>query len=337
MILRLLATLPLIAILLTPAAGQERVTVGTERLVTSGALFLAATQGYFKAEGLDVEMMAYPSPQAVVEALAGGATDFGVAEFTGAAFNLAGKGSIKAIAAQVREKRDFEGSDIVASSAGYNKGLRKPEDLAGKSVAVTDLGSIWHYQLGQIARVKHFDLAAVVVKPMRSIDGVMRAVGSGEVDAAILPAQYAREVLTASQGRLIAWVSELDEPQMGALFASAATIEGRRATVEKFLRAYRRGATDYNMALMRRDKYTKRVMDATSQAAAASIARYVFPGKTGKAAADAAEAVQASAFYMEPQARLDLGDIERQIDWHKAQNLIDRTVTVRNVVDSNFR
>jgi len=232
----------------------------------------------------------------------------------------------------VREKRDYEGSDIVASNAGYGRGLRRPEDLAGKSVAVSDLGSTWHYQLGQIARVKGFDLAGVIVKPMRSLDGVMRAIGSGEVDAAILPAQYAREVLTASQGRLVAWVSELDEPQIGALFASAAAIDSRRATVEKFLRAYRRGATEYHAALMRRDKYTKRVIDATSQAAAASIARYVYPGKTGEAVA---AAVQSSAFYMEPQARLDLGDIERQIDWYKSQGLIDRTVTARNVVYLN--
>ncbi len=53
-------------------------------------------------------MTAYPAAQAVVEALAGGATDFGVAAFSGAAFNLAGtRAPIKAIAAQVREKRDF--------------------------------------------------------------------------------------------------------------------------------------------------------------------------------------------------------------------------------------
>ncbi len=331
MIRRLLATLPLIAVLLAPASAQERVTVGTQRLVTSGALFLAATQGYFKAEGLDVEMTAYPSAQAVVEALAGGATDFGVAEFTGAAFNLAGKGSIKAIAAQVREKRDYEGSDIVASNAGYARGLRKPEDLAGRSVAVSDLGSPWHYQLGQIARVKKFDLAGVIVKPMRSLEGVARAVTNGEVDAAILPAHYAHDLMTANEGKLIAWVSELDEPQMGALFASAATIGSKRATVEKFLRAYRRGAAEYTAALMRRDKYTKRVIDATSQAAAASIARYVYPGK-----ADAATLVQASAFYMDPQARLDLADIERQVEWYKSQKLIDRSVIARNVVDSNF-
>ena len=333
MILRLFAVLSLIAALLTPASAQERVTVGTQRLVTSGALFLAATQGYFKAEGLDIEMMAYPSAQAVVEALAGGATDLAVAEFTGAAFNLAGKGSIKAIAAQVREKRDYEGGDIVASNAGYARGLRKPEDLAGKSVAVSDLGSPWHYQLSQIARAKQFDLAGVIVKPMRSLDGVARAVTNGEVDAAILPAQHARDLMTANEGKLIAWVSELDESQLGALFASATTIDTKRPLVEKFLRAYRRGAADYTAALMRRDKYTKRVVDAKSQAAAASIARYIYPGKTGEAVA---AAVQASAFYMEPQARLDLGDIERQIDWYKSQGLIDRTVTARNVVDLNF-
>ena len=94
MMLRALTILTFIIGLLAPASAQERVTVGTMRLLSNGALFLAAAQGYFKAEGLDIEMTAYPSEQAVAEALAAGATDFGVAGFTPAAFNLAGKGMI---------------------------------------------------------------------------------------------------------------------------------------------------------------------------------------------------------------------------------------------------
>ncbi len=332
MIRRLLAVLPLIATLITSASAQERVTIGTQRSVTSGALFLAATQGYFKAEGLDLEMTAYPTAQNVVEALAGGATDFGVAEFTGAAFNLAGKGAIKAIAAQVREKRDYDGNEIVASNAGYAKGVRKPEDLAGRSFAVADLGAVSHFQLGQIARVKHFDLASVTLKPKGSVDGVALAIVNGDVDAAILPAQYARELLTASQGKLVGWVSELDEAQLGALFVSATTISARRATVEKFLRAYRRGAAEYAAALMRLDKYSKRVNDAKALAAAASIARYVYPGKN-----DVAGVVQAAAYYMDPEARLDTADIERQVEWYKSQGLIDRSVAARDVVDLGFK
>lgn len=331
MILRAFATVSLIIALIAPAAAQEHVTVGTQRLPSSGALFIAAAQGYFKAEGLDVEMTAYPSAQAVVEALSLGATDFGLADFTPAAFNLAGKGAIKAVAAQVREKRDTEGNEVVASNAAYAKGLRKFEDLADRSAAISQIGSQFHYQLGQIARVKRFDLASITLKPLQSLDAMARAVATAEVDATILPAPYARELLTAGQAKLIGWTSELDEQQLGALFASAKTIESRRATVEKFVRAYRRGAADYASALLRRDRYSKRVSDAKSREVATIIARYVYPGQSSAAAV-----VEAGAYFMDRQALLDAGDIARQVEWYKAQGLIDQSVDARDVVDLSF-
>src|SRR5689334_25304856 len=97
-----------IASFVVPAAAQERVVIGTQRLTENGALFLAAAQGYFRAEGIDLAMTAYDSDKAVAEMLASGATDLGLARFTPAAFDAAGKGLIKAIAAQAREKRDYE-------------------------------------------------------------------------------------------------------------------------------------------------------------------------------------------------------------------------------------
>ncbi|HEY4140871.1 MAG TPA: ABC transporter substrate-binding protein [Pseudolabrys sp.] len=306
-------------------------TVGTQRLATSGALFIAATNGYFKAEGLDVEMTAYTSPQLVVEALAGGSTDFAVAGFTGAAFNLAGKGAIKAIAAQVREKGDYDGNELIASNAAYAKGLQKPADLADRSFAIGELGSPAHYQLAQIARIKKFNLGSVLLKPGSSLDVMARQVATGEADATILPAQYARELLSANQARLVAWVSEVDEPQLGALFASVKTF-AKRETVEKFLRAYRKGAAEYTASLLRNDKYGKHITDAKSKAAAAAIARYVYPGRS-----DGAGIVEANLFYMDPQARLDAADIERQIEWYKSQNLIDSSVMTRNVMDLSFK
>ncbi|MSO67431.1 MAG: hypothetical protein EXR03_06470 [Pseudolabrys sp.] len=124
-ILRGLIHFSIIIGLLAPASAQERVTVGTLRQ--------AAAQGYFKAEGLDVEMTAYPSEQAVVEALSLGATDFGVTAFGAAAFNLAAKGAIKAIAAQAR----LDAADIARQVEWY-----KAQGLVDQSVdarAVVDL------------------------------------------------------------------------------------------------------------------------------------------------------------------------------------------------------
>jgi NitT/TauT family transport system substrate-binding protein len=321
----------LFAGLAVPAAAQERVLVVTQREAANGALFLAAARGYFKAEGLDLQIGTYRTPQEVVEAVASGRGEFGLTALTPAAFNLAGRGTITVIAAQVREMRDFEGDEVIAANAAYDKGLHTFADLADKTVAIQSLGSASHYQLGAIARAKGFDLATVTVKTLYAFDEVAKAVASGTVDAAILPASYARDLVTAGQGRLIGWVSEIDRQQTGALFTAPKTIEAKRATVEKFVRAYRRGVSDYAQALLRRGRFGKRVSDSASQEAAGIIARTVFPDRsTGMAI------VEGSAPYMDPKARIDIADIARQLDWLKTQGFVEKNVEARDVVDLSF-
>src|SRR5262245_17693416 len=327
-----LALLLAITAVTTTAAAQERVLVGTQRLAENGALFLAAAQVYFKAEGIDLGMTAYESDQTVAEMLAAGITDFGLAGFTAAAFNGSGKGLIKAIAAQAREKRFYEGSELVASNVGFAKGLRTFADVANKSVAISALGSASHYQLEQIARIKQIDIDRISVKPMPTLDAIARAVGSNQVDAAILPARYARALLAANHAKLVGWYSELDEQQLGALFVSSKMIATRRPVVEKFVRAYRRGVADYTATLLRKDIHSKRTSDMKSHEAATTIARYVYPDRGESGAA----AVEASAYFIEPQAQLDLSDLERQVAWHKARGRIDKNVTAREVVDLSF-
>jgi NitT/TauT family transport system substrate-binding protein len=332
MIRRALLFLILVAATL-PAGAQERVTVATMRLTENGALFLAAARGYFKAEGIDVAMRAYPSPQAAVQALAEGDADFGLTSFTAAAFELAGQGKIKAVAAQVREERGHEGNEIVASDMAYSRGLRKLEDLVTRSVAVTELGSNFHFQLGQIARLHRFDPAFVTLKPLHSFEAIMEAVATNRADAAILPAPYARELLLTGRAHLLGWYSELDAQQLGALFASAKVLHGRRPMVSRFLRAYRRGTADYVAALLRHDSSGKRRSDAISVQAATEIAHYVHPGQSGERPK---RAVEGAAYSMDAQARLDFADLARQIDRYKAQGLISKQIDPRNVVDLTF-
>lgn len=332
MIRRALSILLLVAAI-TPAAARERVTVATMRLTDNGALFLAATRGYFKAEGIDLVMRAYPNPQAAVQALAAGDADFGLASFTATAFELAGQGKIKAVAAQVREEQGHEGNEIVASDLAYRRGLRKLGNLVARSVAVTELGTNYHYQLGQIARLHRFDAANVTLKPLHSYKAVMDAVATNRVDAAILPAPYAREMLLTGQARLLGWYSELDAQQLGALFASARTLQSRRPMVGKFLRAYRRGAADYAAALVRHDSSGKRRSDEISERAAAEIAHYVHPDLDGERARFA---VEGAAYFMDAEARLDFADVERQVNWYKAEGLISKQIDPRNVVDLTF-
>ena len=334
MIRLVFTVLSLIAGLTCPAAAQERVAVGTTRAVANAVLFLGVEQGLFKAEGLDVEMTAYASDQDVAEALAGGGTDLGLAGFTAQAFNLAGSGAIKAIAAQVREKADYEGNDLVVSNAAYDRGLRKAEHLSGASFATHKLGTTLHYQLGQIARVKQFDIATVVLKPQGTLNDIARAIASGAADAAILPGNEARALLTGGQARLIAWYSEIDQTQLGALFASSKAIDARRAMVEKFVRAYRRAATEYAALYLHNDRFGKRVTNAKTREMSARIARYIFPGRPAESAT---ALVEAGIYNMDRDARLDAADIARQVAWYQSQSLVDRSAEARAIVDSSFK
>jgi NitT/TauT family transport system substrate-binding protein len=64
----------------------------------------------------------------------------------------------------------------------------------------------------------------VTVKPMQTLDAIARALATNEVDAAIMPASYARDLLASNHAKLVGWYSELDEIQFGALFASSKMI-----------------------------------------------------------------------------------------------------------------
>ncbi|MGC1840940.1 MAG: ABC transporter substrate-binding protein [Pseudolabrys sp.] len=276
-------------------------------------------------------MTAFENGRMVAETLASGVTDFALTGFTPAAFNLAGKGMIKAIASRTREKRYYEGTELVVSNTGFSKGLQKFEDIVGRTVAIDTLGSVAHYQLEQIARVKKVDIDRVTVKPVQTLDAIARAIGANEIDGAIMPASYARELLASNQAKLVGLYSELDEIQFGALFASSKMIATRRAAIEKFVRAYRRGVGDYTEALLRKDRNSKRTADIKSHEAATTIARYVYPDR----GTSGAVAVEASAYFIDPQAQLDIADIERQIAWY-VHGQIDKTVSARDVVDPSF-
>jgi NitT/TauT family transport system substrate-binding protein len=333
MIRRTIAAFILVAATVAPAAAGARITVATTRDVQNGALFIGALRGYFEAEGIDLAMQAYPSPTAVVQALAAGNSDLALTSFTSTAFNLAGSGKIKAIAAQVRERRNHEGDVVVATNGAARLGLRAFRDLANKSVAITAIGSIYHYQLGQIARLEHFDLASVTVKPLHTLDAVAAAVANGQVDAAILPSRYGRSLLASGQAQIVGWYSELDEQQLGALFASAKTLAARSEAVAAFLRAYRRSAADYSAALSRYGVGGKLVSDIMSRGAADLIARYVFPSTERSNAVDA---VEEGAYYMDPKAQLYTADLARQLNWFKAQGLVNPDADLNKAVVLNL-
>lgn len=315
------------------AMAQERVSVGVLRFVSSGSLFLAHERGYFKQEGLDIDLKFFEAAQPIAVAVVSGDADFGLTAFTAGFFNLAGKGALKVIAAQAKEARGFEGNAILASRAAAEKGFDDIAKFPGRSLAITQLGSSFHYQIGQLARIKDFDVRKVDLKPLQSLPNMVAALKSGQVDSIIVAPHIAKPLIASGDAKLLGWYSDFNEYQFGALFTATKTASDRRPLTEKFVRAYQKGAQDYANAFLKTDTTGKRVFDAGSDEAAKSIAKHVYPGE---AAETAIEKVKASAIFVDSQARLDVQDIYNQVAWYKAQGLIDVSVDPKSFLDLTF-
>jgi NitT/TauT family transport system substrate-binding protein len=327
----LLLVLALVAA--APVSAQEKVAVGVLRFVSSGALFVAVERGYFRQEGIEVDLKFFDAAQPIAVAVVTGDVDFGLTAFTAGLFNLAGKGGLKVIAAQAKEQKGYEGNAILASNAAWDRGLRRVDDLKGHSLAITQVGSSFHYQIGQIARVKGFDLNSVALKPLQSLANMAAALKGSQVDAIITAPHLARQLLANGDAKLLGWYSDLDEYQFGALFTAPKTIDTRRVTVEKFVRAYQKGAAAFSAAMLKRDDSGNRKFDGASHALAAEIAKYVYPAEP---ADKAVGLIEASTYYVDPQARLDVGDIHGQIAWYKRHGMVDASVDPAALLDLSF-
>lgn len=317
----------------SPVYAADKAAVGVLRFVSSGGLYLAVERGYFKAENIDLELKFFEAAQPIAVAVASGDTQFGLTGISGGSLNLAGKGGVKIIASQGAEKKGVVGNTLVVSNEAFAKGITGFEKLNGASVAMTQVGSTFHYQLGQIAAAKGFGLDKIAMKPLQSLPNMVAAVKTNQVDAAILPPHIAGPMAARGEVKIIGPLSDIADYQYGALFASPKVVTDNRDLAQRFVRAYAKGLKDYSDALLRKDAAGNRISDEAAMKAGAEIGKYVYPSDQP---ADAAKKVIGSAVYCDPTGKIDLTDVEKQIAWYKSEKLVDAAVDAKAFIDTSF-
>lgn len=312
------------------AGAKEKITIAALTFISSSPLFIAQEKGYYADEGLEVEFKFFRAAQPVAVAIVSGDADFGVTAFTGGFYNLAGKGALKVIGAQSREVRGYDGSAILVSNKAYDAGFTTVDDFPGHSLAMTQVGSSFHYMIGQVAEQAGFELSRVSLKPLQSVPNMIGALKSGQVDSMIMVPHIAKALAQSGAAKIVGWVADYNPYQVGGLFTSTRNVTERRPMVEKFVRAYQRAAQDYHDALLIRDANGGRVFGAKAEEIIPIINKYVYPNKPS------AERIKAGAMFIDPKGRLDVGDIYRQVAWYQAQGLVDKSVDPKDFIDLSF-
>jgi NitT/TauT family transport system substrate-binding protein len=304
---------------------SERLRVGVLKLASSGGVFIAADRGYFTSQGIEVELRFFDAAQPIAVAAVAGDVDLGVTGLTAGFYNLAGKGALRIIAGQSREEPGYHLIAYLASNRAYDAGLTGLDDLPGHSVGISQVGSTFHYSVGLLAEKLGFSLTSLKLVPLQSMGNMAAAVKGNQIDASLIPATIALPMMAHGEAHGLGWVGDETPWQLGAIFATARAITERRGALEKFLSGYRRGARALYDAFLPDDITLQRPSGADDLLEI--IAKY-----TGQSPAQLRDGIP----YVDPEAKLLVDDIYRQVAWYQSQGLVDRSVEARAILDLSF-
>lgn len=308
------------------AQDLAKASIALLRLSSSGPVFIALEKGWFKEAGLDLAVKDFTAATQPPLAVVSGDADFGMTAFTAGFYNLAAKGGLKVIAAQSAEKAGYPLVAISVTKAAWESGVRSIKDLAGRRIAMTTAGSSMHYSIEVVARKHGIDTKTIIMVPLNSLPNMAAAFKGGTVDGAIWPVTTWRQVEADAGGHLLAWVGDEAPWQLGGVFTSPKTIAERRPLVEKFIVGYRRGAAAYNEAFGKREN-GKLVPGPGYEDLLGILAAAVKQPPT---------LVAAGLPYIDPEGRLDVGDIYKQVQLWQSQGQVARDADPRTFVDLTF-
>jgi len=310
---------------LAPAGAAEKIKIGIGPVTGVGPVFLAQDRGYFAAENLDADAISFDAAQQVAQGVVSGALDFGTTAATAAAYNLAAKGGLKIIAGQGREVPTFHGSAFLASNQAWNAGLKSLKDMEHHAIGIVQVGGPIHYEFELAVAKYHLNDKTMRIVPLQTLPNTATAIAGGQVDVGINVNTFALKLSQSGQAHLLAWVGDETPWQNTIILVSTKTDQQKPELIKAFLAAYKKGARDYYNAFTTPDG--KRKDGPTAPEVLAILAKHLH---------QPVAQLDQGISYDDPEARLDVKDVMRQVAYFKKQGMLPADADGEAMLDKRF-
>jgi NitT/TauT family transport system substrate-binding protein len=316
-------TAGLLLALASSVHAQDKVKVGVLKLTSSAPLFVGVEKGFFKEFGVEPELVYFQAAAPIATALAAGQIDVGATGLTAALYNIVLGGERLWIVAD--KGREWPGYPLTAIVVHVDSPVRSIGDLRGKRIGVTQLGSTFHYHLGNVLEKEGLSLKDVTIVPLQAMGAVMEALKGKQVDAIMLPQPFPGTAEAQGFGRILAWGGDLFPWQIATIFYSR-KFAGDRERAVAFMKGYVRSARYYHDAVLVQ-KDGRREPGANHDEVVAITAKY-----TGARP----EVVRRGFPYQDRQGRLLVQDIAKQMAWWQGHGFMKSVIPLEDIVDTSF-
>ncbi len=303
----------------------EALKIGYPSAAPVAPIYIAKEKGYYAAQGIDVDLVQFDSAGPISVAVTSGSLDIALAGMTASFYSLAGQGALKIIAGAVHEMPGWHAEAIVASNKGFEAGVKTLKDLGGRTIATTQIGSSFYYALGLVADKYNVDLKSIRIVQTQANANTVSTVAGGSVDAAVGTYTGFTPLLQKDSVKFLGYIGDETPWQIAVIIASTKVVRDKPELVERWLKAFRQATRTYHDAFT--NSKEQREDQPTAPEILAIMSKYL--GQT-------TEQIGPSIGYVDPEGRLDVKDIHRQVAWFEAQGLVKGHADADSIIASTY-
>jgi len=309
------------------AAASDPIRVGfISTSLASVAIVVADAKGFFAEQGLDAKLVRFEASQPIALAIGSGDADFGTTGLSEPFFVLGNQGTLKIIGGDTVERAGFHGLGFIASNQAYAAGLKSVAGLGGHSVGITQPGSPLEYSLSLVLDKYRIDWKTVRVMGLQSNSNVASAITGGQVDASIMSSANLYAVVNRGGAKQLGWLDEeVHGADVSGTVVATKFANERPETVHRFLAAFRKAAQAWDAAFVDAKGERADQPDAPQMIALAA-----------KGLNQPPEVVRLGLTYVDPEARVRVGDLQRMLDWYEARGMQKFHIDAKSLIDARF-
>jgi NitT/TauT family transport system substrate-binding protein len=317
------------AVLTTPAIGQglTKVKLGVPNAATDVGYFVAHARGYFKDEGLDVEIIPFDSAARMIAPMASGELQVAAGGPSAGLYNAVARGI------DIRMVSDK--SKNVVNRSSVHIMVRKELIASGRVKSIADLKGLKYANgaPGSSATSVFYTLFKKAGFSMKDVQEVsmsfpqqVTALETGAVDFAAPPDPAGTLALKRGSAKLLIESWELiPSHQVAVTLYGGRFVKEQADQGQRFMRAFLRGVRDHNDALDARGHFAGAKGDAIIDILV-KYGRFKDP-QIYKSFIMA---------YCDPDGRLDMKSLQFDVDIFQELKMLEQPVDLAKVVDTSF-
>ncbi len=309
----------------SPSAAPSPVTVKLGQVggISDAAIFIAIEKGYFKEQGIDLDIQRFDSAARMVPFLGTGQLDVGGGSPSAGLYNAVARDLPLKIVADKGNMNPGHGYEaMVVRKQIWDAGaIRSAADLKGKKIAIAARDISPEVTLDTFLKTAGLSVKDVEIVTMAFAD-MRQALANGSIDMAMPLEPFATQIAENGIGHIWKRDDEIVPRHQVAVIMYSPDFAKRTDVGRRFLLAYLKGARYYNDAFERRDSAKRKdaiaiLAKSTPVKDEALYDKMVMPG-------------------IDPDGKVNVQSLSEEQDWFVKKGSQRTAVDLSKVVDSSY-